>query len=91
MAARPPVNAEIEIAAAYQLLIRVRELWSPPGDGILLIEQMATNRQAAKLQDYANDLLERHGETAQDVCFNTDKRPGPLDEDFVEDQSRQFA
>jgi len=73
MAAKSPSNAEIEIAAAYQLLIRVREVWSYPGDGVLLLEQHATNRQATKLQEYANNLLEQHGEAAQDVCL--DRRP----------------
>lgn len=73
MAARTTTNAEIEIFAAYQLLIRVRELWSPPEDGVLLLEQLAANRQASKLQEYANKLLAEHGESEQDICLN--RRP----------------
>lgn len=68
MAARTAFNAEIEVAAAYELLVRVRTMWTPPGGALLSIEEMATNRRCSKLQDFANDLLDKHDEPAVDVC-----------------------
>lgn len=69
MARQPVRNADLEIDVALQLLIRVRELWTKPIDGTMLsLEEMATNRLALRLREYANELLENNGQPAQEIC-----------------------